>query len=179
MKTTKTLFAGLLISLLFAVGCGKKQTAPTTETPEPPQQIELRDTLVTQDSIVVDTAPLPDFAPLIFSVQLGIHPKQQNWVLYEYGTYMLYNAPMSEAALIKKSNARLKAALVTPQATVKKSTLAKGWIVSFGNTAVYNYVTKKQMGEGIHAKADIIAQAEQNIILDQQQLNMIKINQQQ
>lgn len=179
MKTAKHLVLACITSAFLCMSCGKKQATTSGSLPEPPRQIEVRDTVVLMDSILVDTAPLPDFAPLIFSVQLGIHPSQQNWVLYQYGSYMLYNTPLSEAELIKRSNKRLKAALVTPQTTVQKSTLAKGWIVSFGNTGIYNYVTKKQMGEGIKTKAEIIAQAEQNVILDQQQLNMIKINQQQ
>ena len=179
MKIAKHLFLGSLTTVILCVSCGEKQATAPGALPEPPQQIEVRDSVMLMDSILIDTAPLPDFAPLIFSVQLGIHPKQQNWVLYQYGTYMLYKNPLSEAELIKRSNNRLKAALVTPQTTVKKSTLAKGWIVSFGNTGIYNYVTKKQMGEGIKTNSQIIAQAEQNIILDQQHLKMIKINQQQ
>lgn len=159
--------------LLLLASCGSKQTRPGK-----PSEVETTaDIPIDVVEEVVEKPNLPDFAPLIFSVQLGIHPSQKNWVLYKNGSYMLFKDPLGEDILTEAANKRLKALTSPSGITVKKSAMAKGWVVQFGSSGIYNYVTTKQMEAGVPEQQMIINQAKRNLAADQKATKVIKVNQ--
>jgi hypothetical protein len=170
----KTLHLIAVVALLVLASCGSKQKRTKVPTP----RVEKEITLPEEEEVIVEVIEeLPDYAPLIFSVQLGIHPLQKNWVLYQNGSYMLFKDALGEEVLTEAANKRMLA-LVSPRGTkVTKSAMAKGWIVSLGASGVYNYVTFKQIDKGIYEDQEIIDQAISNFIKDQEALEVIKVNQ--
>ena len=92
---------------------------------------------------------LNDLETLVFDVQLNINPRNKNWLVFQNGTYMLFKDPLGKDILLPAALKRLDALSQTSETlgniNVQKSTLAKGWIVSFGSSGVYNYVGPRQV----------------------------------
>ncbi len=106
----KTLHLIAVVALLVLASCGSKQKRTKVPTP----RIEKEITLPEEEEVIVEVIEeLPDYAPLIFSVQLGIHPLQKNWVLYQNGSYMLFQDALGEEVLTEAANKRMLA-LVSP-----------------------------------------------------------------
>ena len=170
----KTMHLIAVVAFLLLASCGSKQKR--TKAPRP--KVEKVVPLPIEEEVMIEVIEeLPDFAPLIFSVQLGIHPLQKNWVLYQNGSYMLFKDALGEDILTEAANKRM-VALVTPRGTkVTKSAMAKGWIVSLGVSGVYNYVAYKQIDKGIPEDQEIIDQAISNFTKDRIALEVIKVNQ--
>lgn len=168
----KTLHLIAAVAFILLASCGSKQKRPKAPTPKVEKVIPLP-----KEEVIVEVVEeLPDYAPLIFSVQLGIHPMQKNWVLYQNGTYMLFKNALGEEVLTEAANKRM-VALVSPRGTkVTKSAMAKGWIVSLGTSGVYNYVAYKQIDKGIPEDQEIIDQAISNFTKDRMALEVIKVN---
>lgn len=170
----KTMHLIAVLSFLLLASCGSKQKRTKAPTPKVEKEVTLPKEEEVIDEVIEE---LPDYAPLIFSVQLGIHPMQKNWVLYQNGSYLLFQDALGEEVLTEAANKRM-AALVSPRGTkVTKSAMAKGWIVSLGASGVYNYVAYKQIDKGIPEDQEIIDQAISNFIKDQEALEVIKVNQ--
>lgn len=172
-KLIKTTPIIACIILFLLVSCGSKQTKPKVTIPD----VEIETSIPKEEETTVAVPELPDYAPLIFSVQLGIHPLQKNWVLYKNGTYMLFKDALGEEVLTEAAHKRM-AQIKNPKATsIKKSAMAKGWIVSFGTTGIYNYVAYKQIEAGIPGDQEIMQQAIANLLKDRKKLKAIKVNQ--
>ena len=170
MKSTHIIACAAFFLL---VSCGSKQTKPKVTIPD----VVTETTTPKEEEVIVEVVELPDYAPLIFSVQLGIHPLQKNWVLYQNGTYMFFKDALGEEILTEAAHKRITA-LESPVGTsVIKSVMAKGWIVSFGNSGMYHYVAHHQIDAGIPGDQEIIKQATSNFTKDRKALKVIKVNQ--
>lgn len=161
------------VALLLLASCGSKQTKPKVTIPD----VVTETTTPKEEEVIVEVVELPDDAPLIFSVQLGIHPLQKNWVLYKNGSYMLFKDAKGKDVLTEAANKRMDALAVPKGTRIKKSAMAKGWIVTFGNTGVYNYVAYKQIDAGIPGDPEIYEQARINLAKDKKEKEVIKVNQ--
>lgn len=135
----------------------KEDVKPVTKVPKPPVK--------TKKEI---------YAPLIFNVQLGIHPKQKNWVLFKHGTYVIFPNQTSETDARRTAIALLKSYNGTTVNT-RKSQLAKGWIAST-TKGIYNYIDRKKMGRGVPEENAIVQKAIENINLDKKELEIVHIN---
>ncbi len=180
-----------MILYCIAISCIKDKTT----TPQPP--------IVTQEEVTTPTVTIPEpepepeeikeevkpapkvtkppvktkkeiYAPLIFNVQLGIHPKQKNWVLFKHGTYIIFPNQTTEADAKRTAIALLQSYNGTTVNT-RKSQLAKGWIAST-TKGIYNYIDRKKMGRGVPEENAIEQKAIENINRDKKELEIVHIN---
>ena len=163
------------ITMILIVSCVSKKPNTPTQSEQPKETTT--ETPVDFDSIVLDEV---DKEPLIFSVQLGISPQRPNWILFENGSYMLFKDALGKDVLIPAAKKRLSdfAKNLTTQTGIsaQKANLAKGWIVNFGSSGIYNYVEESQIEEEFPTAAYIITLAQQNIIADNLSKKVIHFN---
>ena len=167
----RTIQYSYFIMFMLLIGCGSKQTQPA-KAEEPVPIVVVENTTPIEETI----EEKEDFTALVFNVKLGVSALRPNWVLYQNGCYMLFKDPLDDATLSKAANDRILVLDSSVALSVKKSNLAKGWVVTFGNSGIYCYVSPDDLAEGIPTNQAIENQARNNIKQDQKALRIIHIN---
>jgi len=122
----------------------------------------------------LDLAEKKAIEKTIFNVQLGIHPTQKNWVLFENGSYLIFPKKTSDDDM-RLSAIKLLTSFTGTMVAQRKSALAKGWITT-SKLRISNYVSPEQLNVSEPTDAQIRAQGMQNILKDIETQNIIRIN---
>ena len=173
------LITSVTMLLLLLMSCGSNNS--TKEEPAEAAPLESTSDIIEKVEEITEEAIIEkDYSSLIFSVQLGISKQRPNWVLFENGTYTLFKERGSETQMTANAKDLLREAIdqnkIKGKGTVKKSQFAKGWIVTFGTSGVYNYVDHKTLPEGINSKTAILERARLNIAMDYNNLKIVKVH---
>lgn len=166
-------------ALLLFLGCGSNN-APEKK-PVEAAPIEEITPIIEEVEEIAEEVPKKDYSSLIFSVQLGISRQRPDWVLFENGTYILFQKKGSDVEMTANAKDILRK-MVNDRSTkningtVQKSQMAKGWIVTFGTSGIYNYVDHRTLPEGIQSKTTILEKARLNLAMDYNDLNVVKVH---
>ncbi|WP_396637410.1 hypothetical protein [Maribacter sp. R77961] len=122
----------LAILLVFVLSCGEKKDTP--------KNIK---------TVTENTEKMP--VSLLDNVRLAINPKFQDWVLFENGTYIIFD-DVSKIKNIEEESIRLMKEFGPVSAggpagdfNVTSLNLTKGWTVSGHGYGMYTYVNPKEL----------------------------------
>ncbi|RMB56188.1 hypothetical protein EAX61_15575 [Dokdonia sinensis] len=168
-----------ITAMLLFLGCGSNNA--TNEEPVIAKPLEETSEIIEEvEEIAEEVVEKKDYSSLIFSVQLGISKQRPNWVLFENGTYAIFKKSGSDTQMTANAKDLLRDVVdenkVQGKGTVKKAQFAKGWVVTFGNSGIYNYVDHKTLPEGINSKTIILERARLNVARDYNDLNVVKVH---
>jgi PBP1b-binding outer membrane lipoprotein LpoB len=164
----------ILVAGILCIGCNSRPASkPITSVKTAPEKPV--ESIVTKPEITEEAEEVVEnFTALQFNVALGISPQRPRWVLFKNGTYIIFPEGYTNEQ-IKDKAIEMVSGFSNQNLSVRKSSLAKGWIASTTD-GIYTYVSKEDLEMGIVEDTAVKAQALKNIQADKEERRVIHIN---